>query len=160
MIKKSLSVLLVIVMIATLFTIVPITAAAEETYTSGDYSYVLVTEDDVTTAGITAYTGSEANLTIPDTLNGYNVNVIRQSAFAYNTTLTKVTFPNTVTSIGHYAFQGCTNLEEVTLSDTLEDIGYSSFYNCTALSQIVIPNSVTFIGNYAFAYCSTLSSEA
>jgi len=55
--------------------------------------------------------------------------------FSYCSSLTSITIPNSVTSIGEYAFT-----------------------DCSSLTSITIPNSVTSIGEYAFSYCSSLEN--
>lgn len=86
---------------------------------------------DVTGASTATVTGCAvfcpAALTIPDTLGGYSVTNIGNSAFAY-TALTTLTIGDSVTSIGNYAFYG------------------------NALTTLVIPDSVTSIAAEAFAY--------
>ena len=55
-------------------------------------------------AEITGYTGPGGDITIPTTLGGNPVTVIFVSAFAFCTSLTSVTIPNSVTTIGYSAF--------------------------------------------------------
>ena len=73
-------------------------------------------------------------VTIPETVTydgaTYNVASIGDSTFVECTSLTSVTIPNSVTSIGNYAF-------------------YHS-----SLTSVTIPNSVTSIGDLAFSYTS------
>ena len=54
---------------------------------------------------------------------------------AYCASLTSVTIPNGVTSIGDVAFD-----------------------DCSSLTSVTIPGSVTSIGMCAFAYCTSLTS--
>ena len=68
--------------------------------------------------------------------------------------LTSVTIPDSVTSIGDYAFKGCTSLTSVTIGDSVTSIGNSAFRYCSSLTSVTIPDSVTSIGSYAFDYCS------
>ena len=104
------------------------------------------------------------------------------SYFAYNLdSLTSITIPNNVTSIGSSSFSDCGNLTtlnfnaincEVTYSNYLENcpittinIGDSvqripNYFasNLDSLTSIDIPNSVTSIGSHAFDGCSSLTS--
>ena len=94
---KKILVFLIMLVTAALLTC----AAADEptVYTSGDYKYVLL-EDG--TAKITKYSGKAAQLTIPTTLDGYNVTSIGDKAFSYCDSLTSVTV-----SRNSYARQYC-----------------------------------------------------
>jgi hypothetical protein len=40
-------------------------------------------------------------------------------------------------------FRNCTSLTSVTIPDSVTTIGYYAFDNCTSLTNITIPNSVT-----------------
>ncbi len=125
------------------------------------------------------YAGANAELTLPKSFNGENY-AIYQYAFYQSATLTSITMPNAVTSIGNnafeycqklasinipnsvkaigdYAFSGCKALTSVTLVDGLESIGKSAFVNCYGLTSIVIPNNVK-IGITAFNSCYGLKS--
>ena len=82
---------------------------------------------------------------------------IGDDAFGYCTSLTSITIPNSVTSIGNLAFLGCTNLiqnengvhyvdkwvvdcvesvSSVTLRENTVGIADWAFYSCTALEEI------------------------
>ena len=71
--------------------------------------------------------------------------------------LTSVTIPNSVTTIGQYAFNNCISLTSVTISNSVTTIGGSVFSSCSALTFVTIPNSVTTIGEKAFSSCSALT---
>lgn len=87
-----------------------------------------------------------------------NQSVISSSAFAYCSSLEKVTLPAKLQGINPSAFRDCTSLKEIILPDMLQDIGLSAFSGCTALTSIVVPNSVTSIGESAFYNCKALTS--
>ena len=83
---------------------------------------------------------------------------IEESTFYGCSSLTSVTIPNSVTSIGSYAFRDCSSLTSVTIGNSVTSIGSSAFYGCSSLTSVTIGNSVTSIGNHAFYGCSSLTS--
>ncbi len=93
------------------------------------------------------------SITIPD-----SVTSIGDYAFYNCTSLKSITIPDSVTSIGDYAFYGCKGLTSITISDTVTDISDYAFYGCKGLTSITIPDTVTDIGNYAFYGCESLAS--
>lgn len=120
----------------------------------GDYEYRLP-EDR--TAEITGYTGTEAELLIPASLNEHAVTTIGDKAFSGCCGLTKMTLPQSLKSIGFQAFMHCCSLTEVTLPEGLVTIGGEAFVGCWKLESITIPASVTEIVSYPFAACDALS---
>ena len=120
---------------------------------SGEFSYVV--KDNK--AYLTKYKGSGAEVTIPDTLSGYQV-VSFGEIFKNNTNITKVVIGNNVTSVFPYAFYGCSSLTSVTIPDSVTSIGTYAFYNCSSLTSVTIPDSVTSIEMSVFSGCSGLTS--
>ena len=104
---------------------------------AGDFG--LSTNSDGT-ATITDYTGSAANLSIPEYINGYRIISIGNWAFDYCTSLTNITIPNSVTSIGNGAFANCTSLESITIPNSVTSINDHAFYGCKSLTSITIEN--------------------
>lgn len=111
---------------------------------------------------VTGYTGSATSFTIPSTysvvydidntpifISGSDIAVtaIADDAFTRLTSLTSVTIPSSIKTIGARAFQFCYNLTTVNMSATPTSIGYCAFaltnlsapssymYNCTSLGQ-------------------------
>ncbi|MBO4216562.1 MAG: leucine-rich repeat protein [Clostridia bacterium] len=68
-------------------------------------------------ASLTKYGGPESEVTVPSELDGYPVQGIDNDAFKDNTTVTAVTIPESVTSIGNNAFPGCENLASVAVAE-------------------------------------------
>ena len=103
------------------------------------------------------YVGTDSDITLPENYNGESY-TIYQYAFYYCDSLTSVTIPNSVTSIGDSAFEKCLNLTSVTIGNGVTSIGDHAFYICRSLTSITIPDSVTSIGELAFYGCSSLTS--
>lgn len=100
---------------------------------------------------------------IPSTIKG-----LSGEAFSNNQTLTSITIPASVTSIGNgnsirgnvvSAFASCGKLKAVNFEDgsTLSAIPSLCFYGCTSLNEINLPNTIKEIGTSAFSGCSSLN---
>lgn len=111
---------------------------------------------DSSTSAITGYTGSEANVVIPDTVNGIPVEVIGARVFSSNESIKKVTVPSGVVMIEEEAFLNCPNLESVVLPKGVEDIEKLSFFMCQNLESITIRSGLTCIETNAFYGCEDL----
>ena len=103
----------------------------------------------VTTIGHAAFFNSAVtSVTIPD-----SVTAIYSGAFANCSQLTNISIPSSVTYIGFSAFEHCTSLKSITLPSSLSSISEALFFGCSQLTTIHIPVSVTSIGSYAFDGC-------
>ncbi len=110
------------------------------------------------TAKLTAYNGTDTELTVPGQLGGYQITAIDNNAFKAKNTLESVTLPDGVTSIGQYSFMNCTKLESISLPYGLKTIGYGAFNGCTKLTSLKLPNTVTTLGTNSFKGCTSLKS--
>ena len=119
----------------------------------GDFTYVVL-EDG--TAQIVDWEGTEAELMIPEALDGLVVTSIGECAFADCGIIRAVTLPGTVAEIGEEAFSGCLGLEQVSLSSGLERIGSLAFKGCEGLTVIALPGTVSDIGENPFMACDNL----
>ena len=151
-ITKFLSLALALLMLVSVFAAVPITASAK---TSGEYKYSIL---DDGTAEITKYSGNAAEVTIPSEIDGYIVTSIGSSAFLGCSSLTRVTIPDSVSTIRNYAFVRCESLENITIPNSVKSIGGYGFWHCTNLKSVTIPESVTEIGYSPFGFCTNLTN--
>jgi len=119
---------------------------------SGDFTYT-VSNNTVT---ITGYTCPGGAAVIPPSINNMPVVSIGEFAFRNCASLTSVTIPDSVTSIGTQAFEYC-GLTSVTIPSSVTSIEGGVFEFCSNLTSVTIPNSITSIGDYAFAYCGLTS---
>ncbi len=143
--------------------------------------YSLEYNSTTQTYSFTGYYGDESEYQVPSSYNEIAIVEIAESAFAYNTVITSVTIPASVTSIednaffnctllesvtfgessqltsiGSYAFSGCMSLETIEFPESVTSIDSGAFANCSSLASVTIPESVTSIGSYAFEKCTSL----
>ena len=118
---------------------------------SGDFTYSVLSDN---TAQITGYSGTAANLIVPDKLDGYTVTEIGKLCFSGNITLVSLKLPDTVSRIGTKAFAYCTNLASINYPLHLESAGdyYNGGYlfDGTRISSITVPEGVTELPSYVF----------
>ena len=156
------------------------TPHCQEEFKDEDLSFTYIVYDG--NATITSYWGTDTEVTVPAVIGDENfpVNVIGDDSF-YNSAITNIDIPDSVTTIGSRAFLGCTSLlsidiphsvtyigedafcycyalEEAIIGNGVEFIGPYAFYNCPALNSLTIGNSVTYIGYEAFCYCESLTN--
>jgi hypothetical protein len=121
---------------------------------AGDFAYT--NNNGVLT--ITGYSGPGGDVTIPSSINGMIVDTIADGSFAWNTTVTKVTIPDTVTALldGPLyqagclgAFNGCTSLTNVVIGKGLTLLGVGSFNGCSSLLSVYFQGNAPLEGTYA-----------
>lgn len=86
----------------------------------------------------------------------YTVTGIGNYAFNNCASLTAVTLPSTISSIGSNAFAQA-GLTTLALPESLTTIATKAFYGCSELSSLTIPENVSSIGKEAFAACYGLT---
>lgn len=72
------------------------------------------------------------------------------SGIGYESYLEKITFPDTLRTIGKNVLESVPNLKELNLPDSLISIGDLSFSDIASLERLIIPDSVMSIGNVVF----------
>lgn len=157
-IKKSISLFLAAVMLIVGLPVAGLTfearAADDDSFSEGYYTYEVENGEATITACDNSISG---DVVVPDTLGGYPVTKIGNSAFEYCNGLTSVTVPDSVTNIDSSAFWQCTGLTSITIPNSVTSIGDFAF-NCSGLESINIPSSVKTVGDWAFSYCKNLTS--
>jgi len=78
-------------------------------------------------------------ITFPDTLVSIGVCAFER------TTIEEVVFPENLRSIDGYAFYNCKSLSKVQFNENLEVIGFGAFYNCPLTGVVTIPDSVEYV---------------
>jgi len=99
----------------------------EEPYTEGLFFAL----KNNTAWSVSKGTANAANVVIPSSHEGKPVNEIANNGFSSYTNMTRVTIPNSITSIGESAFSGCTGLTEIN-------------YNATYCNDLTISNNVFY----------------
>lgn len=150
--KNTSKLILGTLIVAIVFTLLSVSLAAS----SGDYKYDVKPDGTVI---LTKYTGNSADVTIPDTIDGKTVSAIGERAFRY-ASITSVTIPGCVNSIGLKAFLSCENLKTVVFqpSDDPLEIGDYAFDGDTSLVNVDIGAKQINLHERAFRYCSALQT--
>ena len=100
---------------------------------------------------INKYVGAGGDVVIPDEIDGLPVTQIGASAFANNSSITNVTLPDGLTTIGDSAFVYVKNTDEVlNLPVSLEYIGQIAFHG-SAYKGVVINSSMRDGGENMFS---------
>lgn len=122
---------------------------------SGDYSVEYIND---TEAKITAYNGTDADVVIPESINGYKIVAIGDSAFYQNQSISSVVIPEGVKAIEANAFNGCRFLETVSVPSTVKEFGEQAFVDCYWLKDVTIPEGVTALPSALFQSCYSLKT--
>ena len=104
---------------------------------------------------------TDADIVIPETLNGLPVLGIADNAFSSATgadaVINSLTVPNGVKYIGAVAFFKCTNLRDVTLADSIEYIGNDAFRE-SGIRGFKCPSGLKQLCSKQFVGCLSLET--
>lgn len=196
--NKVISAMLSVLMVSGMFTAMPLavnaagTADTNETTTSAavqsaddtqsdseekeynDFTYYTYFNEDNnrTEAVIQGYRGSDSDVVIPNSIDGFVVTAISMYAFSWRSDLASITIPSTIQSIGEDAFLECDGLKKVYVSSIEDwckiDFSYSNanplsrgadlYVDNKLVTDVTIPDGVKSIGKYAFYGYSSLKS--
>lgn len=124
-----------------------VVATTEPDLKNDEFGFFIINQNELM---ITQYLGSDKDVVIPDSYDGYQITVIGHSVFQ-NKDITSVEMPDTIKEIQDYSFASNRNLTSVKLSQKLQVIGTNAFWNCRNLSAIELPSSLKEVGVYAFS---------
>ena len=122
------------------------TEQPEQAPTTSEFTY----EVKNGTATLTSYTGNATEVVVPSEIDGYAVTALGDNLFK-DSSVTSVTLPASVTSIGWFAFYGCAALQSVTLGEAVTTIGYAAFDGCPK-SMTVCGVAGSYAEKYAMSY--------
>ena len=118
-----------------------------------DKTGVLAIKDGTTTVADRAFYDSKiSSVTLPSTITH-----IGQAAFEHSS-ITKIVLPSSISHIAPYTFDACRNLTSITIPGTITHIGICAFRNCELLSSISLPSGITTIEGGTFARCRNLKT--
>ena len=155
--KKALSIILAILMIATAVPMASASSYDEEIFTSGDYSYYI--EDDGS-AVICDYTGTETNLVIPAQIDGYDVSIIDPYTFQGNDFIETAVVSEGILRVGGDAFDSCASLKNIVFPDSVIELGYNCNFgtinNCPELESVTIGKGLRIFRGTELSECPKL----
>jgi uncharacterized repeat protein (TIGR02543 family) len=117
---------------------------------------------------VTAYTGSDSLVVIPDyavidnkdgTKQAIKVTGIAEGVFTNNECITGVALSDYITEIPNDEFKGCTSLWDFAATG-VTSIGANAFAGCANLQSFTVSSEVIELGETAFASTSYLEVEA
>lgn len=134
--------------------------------TSGDYQYVLHKDGS---AELLYCLSDDAEIVIPDMLDGHRVTIIDTISFSLS--LTAVTLPNSVADLDHNPFGCCPLLQTISVAPehpsfyTLDGVLFRkkddalvAYPRGKAASSYTVPQGTSAVGERAFDCCSFLTS--
>lgn len=113
---------------------------------SSDFKYTIVNG----MASITEILSDEKNIVIPYTIDSYKVYSIASEALS-SKTVESIVISTGIEKIDWFAFKNCTSLTSVTIPDTVNSIGYGAFDNVSQ-SFVIRCSRDSFAHRYAQSY--------
>ncbi len=112
------------------------------TITEGNMTFTLLKDK---TYALTSYSGEEQEVTVPATIQGYEVSTIATNAFKDNQAINSIKVEEGITTLEEDAINNCVVLTELDLPRTLTNITVDSVSEeCTSIDSLKIPaNAIT-----------------
>lgn len=107
---------------------------------------------------ITAYIGSDIDITVPESIDGLSVISIADNAFYMRDDIFSVKLPESIKTIGENAFRRCESLVYINFPSGLEEIKSNAFVFCTSLDSALLGGNLKRLGDSAFGGCGKLES--
>lgn len=118
---------------------------------------------------ITKFIGfDEKEIVIPKQIDGAQVTVIGEEAFAKCTGVERIIIPEGIVKIENGAFYQCTSLEKIVLPSSLRIIGsepkkqltysWNGVFEGCPIKSVILPAELTELGKRTFAYCKELTT--
>ncbi len=142
--NKGLTWLLIVSLLASLFTSMPIMVNAASGSFGSDIKW------EITADGMLAIGGSGE---IPD-----STAVGGAPWGMYDDEITSVYIKSGITSIGNYALSGLHGISKITLPDTVTNIGDFAFMDSKGIVELYLSKSLSTLGKGAFLGCNALTS--
>lgn len=140
--KKPMTLLLALILPATVFALPPYSYTNYEFAVDGIYYKIVDNEACVT------YQEYRSGMHLSD----YHGDVVIPAQVTYQ----DVTYP--VTTIDYYAFNYCQGLTSITIPESITTIKDNAFYLCTRLTCVSLLTPTVVIEKYAFSMCSALTT--
>ncbi len=96
---------------------------------------------------------SMLKVTLPESLT-----ILPKGLFYSDSALVSVNIKGAYTEIPDECFLNCSKLSSITLNTTVTKIGYRAFGGCVGLTSMNLPESLTELGNEAFNACTSLKA--
>ncbi|MGN0797679.1 MAG: leucine-rich repeat protein [Christensenellales bacterium] len=149
----TLATLLIVAIIASIVMVIVFATKHGDQSSSGNFEYT----SSGLTCTITAYTGDDETVYIPERIAGKKVVAIKEGAFK-GKSIVNIEFDGNFGDItlGEGVFSNMSSLVYVKLPQGLTKIPDKAFYECKKLTHVTFPSTVQSIGSYAFYNCSAL----
>ena len=166
--KKSLSIILSILMIISTISIIPFSALASSGSCGENATYTLDSNGVLTISGtgaMTNYPYASASLfdendNIKSIIIEEGITSIGDYTFYWDKNLTSVKLPNSLQSIGKDAFNKCESLKSIYIPHRVNEIKSSAFWGCAALQSVAIVSELETIPDHIFTNCANLTTIA